>query len=67
MKAMADIADAAQAQQERLDALKIQAVRERANAQEVAATGRCLCCGEQMEGRRWCDAECRDEWEKSKR
>jgi len=28
------------------------------------ATGRCLHCGEILPaGRRWCDAECRDDWE----
>lgn len=27
-------------------------------------TGFCLCCEEQLEPpKRWCDAECRDEWE----
>lgn len=30
----------------------------------VQATGECLFCGEPVdEGRRWCDAECRDYWE----
>jgi len=29
------------------------------------ATGRCLWCNEPLaDGRRWCDAECRDEWER---
>jgi len=28
-------------------------------------TGLCLSCGEPVESpRRWCDAECRDQWEK---
>ena len=32
---------------------------------EAEAIGRCLWCGEPTEpGRRWCCAECRDDWEK---
>lgn len=28
------------------------------------STGECLWCGEPLpDGRRWCDAECRDAWE----
>ena len=31
------------------------------------ATGYCLCCGEPLEdGRRWCDAFCRNGWERVK-
>lgn len=31
-----------------------------------AATGECLWCGEPTDNtRRWCDAECRDQWAKS--
>jgi hypothetical protein len=34
-------------------------------AAEAVATGECLCCGEELpEGRRWCDADCRDLWQK---
>lgn len=36
-----------------------------AKAKKVEATGCCLYCGEAVpEGHRWCDAECRDEWQK---
>lgn len=29
------------------------------------ATGECLFCGEPLpDGKRWCNAECRDEWER---
>lgn len=29
-----------------------------------AAIGECLWCGEPLaDGRRWCDADCRDDWE----
>lgn len=32
------------------------------------ATGLCLACEESVpDGRRWCDASCRDEWEKGNR
>ena len=30
------------------------------------ATGKCLHCGEEVGGR-WCDADCRDAWEKRQR
>jgi hypothetical protein len=31
-------------------------------------TGKCLACGEETdERRRWCDAECRDDWEQGVR
>lgn len=32
----------------------------------AAATGVCLWCGEPLgQGLRWCDADCRDEWERA--
>lgn len=31
------------------------------------ANGECLCCGEELEGRRWCNASCRDSWENGER
>jgi len=30
------------------------------------ATGKCLYCGEEVEGR-WCDSGCRDAWQKQQR
>lgn len=34
---------------------------------EVEATGACLFCEEPVEApKRWCDAECRNEWERRK-
>ena len=31
------------------------------------ATGFCLHCGEDLsEGKRWCDTDCRDQWQKRK-
>lgn len=58
---MADDAD-------RVDAL-VQAMIEAgiaaATGSGPAATGVCLWCGEPLtEGRRWCSAECRDDWER---
>lgn len=33
--------------------------------QSAVATGYCLYCEEELsDGRRWCNAECRDDWEK---
>ena len=32
------------------------------------STGHCLYCGEELsDGRRWCNADCRDEWEKEQK
>jgi hypothetical protein len=35
---------------------------------EAVATGHCLNCDELLleHGQRWCDADCRDDWEKRK-
>lgn len=44
--------------------------RFRANkpSKEVKETGFCLYCGEPLpKGRRWCNADCRDSWEKENR
>jgi hypothetical protein len=36
-------------------------------APEAEAIGECLYCSEELpEGRRWCDADCRDGWQKLK-
>jgi hypothetical protein len=35
---------------------------------EAVATGACLSCEKGLEeGRRWCDADCRDDWSREKR
>lgn len=42
--------------------------RARRIAPEVKATGECLYCTEVVgEGKRWCDTDCRDGWEREKR
>lgn len=33
----------------------------------IAATGNCLCCDEPTAEKRWCDAFCRDDWQKRER
>lgn len=38
------------------------------SAVPVMGIGRCHACGDRVdEGRRWCDADCRDDWEKGER
>ena len=41
-------------------------ISRKANQKEVNATGKCLYCEEPLNipGQRWCNAECRDRWEK---
>lgn len=63
---MADVFDKAQD----LDALMLQSHLNKHQAEQkrkpkVQATGKCLYCGEELaEGLRWCDADCRDDWQK---
>lgn len=33
---------------------------------EAHATGRCLSCSTPLADRRWCDAGCRDDWERAR-
>jgi RNA polymerase-binding transcription factor DksA len=64
---MSDIIDKANDLVEQTDSLALRAVRSKLKP-EVEATGYCLACGEDVEApRRWCDADCRDMWEKDKR
>lgn len=40
------------------------ALKGRDKGPKIEATGWCLFCDEPLpEGRRWCDADCRDDWE----
>ncbi|MGE0383686.1 MAG: hypothetical protein AB7Q97_03095 [Gammaproteobacteria bacterium] len=49
--------------QEQIEQALRDALAQRQSAPAVAATGRCLNCGEPLEPqRRWCNAICRDEW-----
>ena len=57
-----DEVDIAERATEALMAARLAQVRERKD--EAPHTGHCLNCGEPLPaGRRWCDADCRDEWE----
>ncbi|MDR0701309.1 MAG: hypothetical protein LBF61_02700 [Azoarcus sp.] len=57
---MADLADLAQAEQERLAATSAPYRKPAA----PAATEFCLNCGAPVPaGKRWCGVECRDDWE----
>ena len=58
---MADPADLAQAQLEREEALR----RRACPAPILPYSGQCYWCGDPLPvPRRWCDAECRDDWER---
>lgn len=40
----------------------------RSRKPEAAATGYCLYCAETLDtGKRWCDGDCRDGWERERR
>ena len=56
-----DIADLAQIQVERLAHQELSARKPAA----PPATGACLWCDAPLaDGRRWCDTDCRDDWER---
>jgi hypothetical protein len=62
---MADIADIANDQIEREIAATL---KYRPAAEIPKGTGECLYCGERLPfAQRWCDAECRDDWEKEQK
>lgn len=61
---MADEMDRAQAQEERMREAALMQRRPAA----PAATGACLHCDEPLAaGRRWCDVQCRDDWQRDQR
>lgn len=65
---MADEIDIAQEHQQRLHDARIKQARDRAGRLEVRATGKCLNCNAELEnGLRFCDAECRDDFDKMNR
>lgn len=58
-----DIIDRAQNEMEAYERFRKHKTRK-----DAEETGYCLFCGEPMpKGRRWCNAECRDAWEKEQR
>jgi hypothetical protein len=65
---MVDTVDIAQEHTDYLHGKRIEEIRGRAGVIEAKATGYCLHCGEDLPSeRRFCDADCRDDWEKLKR
>lgn len=63
MSTIGDMGDQAKAIAEMHLGLAMQNRREEGPGE----TGRCLNCGEPVSsGRRWCNAECRDEWQDNK-
>lgn len=65
---MSDIIDNANDLVELTDSLAVKAIRNNLKP-EAVFTGTCLWCGEEHlpEPKRWCDADCRDLWEKDRR
>lgn len=62
---MADVIDNASATQALIEEHQLNAARKQAGKLDAVATGHCLNCDEELSnGRRWCDAGCRDDWEK---
>lgn len=65
---MADIIDKANDLQSHFDEMQIKQIRQQAKRRDAQAVGvgYCLNCGEEINesDRRWCNAECRDDWEK---
>lgn len=56
-----DDVDKAQHEIEAIVTSKMEALKPHRDAEP---TGECLWCGEPLpDGRRWCDADCRDHWE----
>ena len=64
---MPDIADKAEEHIEREEAAIIAAIRAQASqdARSMVGIGECLWCGEKIDSRRFCDADCRDAWQAS--
>lgn len=55
---MSDEIDAAQEQAEKIEQIYLSARKQ----EGPAATGFCLSCDAPLVDRRWCDADCRDDW-----
>lgn len=58
---MADEIDAAQAHIEREEEFRRR--YQNPNRLDAEFTGKCLNCGEVLTDRRWCDEDCRTDWE----
>lgn len=56
--------DAIDQAQDEIEVAIMESLARRRAAPEAKATGRCLNCEAPLaRDQRWCDAECRDEWE----
>lgn len=67
---LSDQLDIASALEQKAADVAINAAREAAKKPEAEAVGHCLFCAEEFpEGdtRRWCDADCRNDWELEKK
>lgn len=63
---MADEADLAALQEQVLRDSAIYSARQVKNI--IFSTGKCLQCDAEVDGeRRWCNSDCRDDWEKASR
>lgn len=63
-----DTIDRAQLDIEQLEEARNKRLRDAKTEKEAEETGYCLFCGEPVPpGRRWCDADCRDEWEREQK
>lgn len=60
------MSDAIDRTQEYIDTMTEAAIQNREKPAVIQGTGECWTCGEKQTdpSRRWCDAECRDTWEK---
>lgn len=53
---------------EHITEMNIASIRKEAAKTEAPVTGSCLYCGEGLTGKaRWCDQDCRDDWEAERR
>lgn len=59
---MADPADRAQ---DLIEAHNEMSIKSRRQTLTVPFSGFCLCCGEPVEERRFCDSDCREEYEQN--
>lgn len=60
--------DRAVENQEHITDMNIESIRDKASKKEAEPTGRCLFCHEILaDDRRWCDSDCRDDWEHERR
>lgn len=49
---------------EHITEMRIDHIRKQAGKKEALPRGRCLFCGESLSGdERWCDSDCRDDWD----